>query len=306
MDYATVVEVFFNPSPEDTPTPFPLVGAGTARRLRDATEPLATHAIWARAVNDRYEALGLNFLTGYVWGRAAALGEPPAELVASTFAVFEPGFVGSTYAEGRAACSRAAVLQAREEGAIESLHQVLPPTDVPDADVAQAVSVLRRAIDAADPTGRPLFAGLSSLEWPADGLGQLWRACELLREFRGDSHVAACVAAGIGPVAMNVLTELYVGMPLGSYTATRGWDQESIDDAVAGLEDCQLVADGQLTESGRRFRVEIEARTDGLALPMVEALGDDADPVVAQLERWSSRCVDAGAFPPDVHKRAAG
>ena len=56
------------------------------------------------------------------------------------------------------------------------------------------IDVLRRGIDAADPAGRPLFAGLAGREWPSDEYGQLWRACDILREHRGDSHVAACVA----------------------------------------------------------------------------------------------------------------
>ena len=40
--------------------------------------------------------------------------------------------------------------------------------------------------------------------------------------------------------------------------------------------------------------------------PIVAALGDDLDDVVDQLAVWSARCVEAGAFPPDVFKRAAG
>ena len=38
------------------------------------------HPVWARATNERLAELGLDFLTGYVWGRAAALGEPDAAL----------------------------------------------------------------------------------------------------------------------------------------------------------------------------------------------------------------------------------
>ena len=58
--------------------PAPVVGAGPARRLRDAIEPIAMHAVWARRTNERLAGLGLDFLGGYVWGRAAALGEPDA------------------------------------------------------------------------------------------------------------------------------------------------------------------------------------------------------------------------------------
>ena len=215
--------------------------------------------------------------------------------------MFEPGLIGGLYDEGRGRCSRADVLRAREEATIASLRGVLG-----DADVTSVVSALRRGVDAADPTGRPLFAGFRSLGWPDDPLGQLWRACELLREHRGDSHVAACISAGLGPVAMNVLTELWVGMPLGSYTATRGWSPEVIDATVDRLRADGLVADGALTDAGRRLRDEIEARTDAQEQPIVDAIGPKLDTVLAQLEAWSTACIEAGAFPPNIYKRAAG
>src|SRR5947207_1327318 len=79
------------------------------------------------------------------------------------------------------------------------------------------------------PAGRPLFAGLAGLPWPADELGQLWHACAMLRELRGDSHLAACVAAGLTGLEANILTELQVGWPLHSYTATRGWPPEAMN-----------------------------------------------------------------------------
>jgi hypothetical protein len=71
MDYATAYEVFFQPAPPDTPLPKPVENGSPARRLRDAVEPLATHPYWARLVNERLAERGLNFLSGYLWGRAA-------------------------------------------------------------------------------------------------------------------------------------------------------------------------------------------------------------------------------------------
>lgn len=301
MDYATAVETFFGAPGGDVATPAPVAGGRPARRLRDASEPVAMHAVWARATNEANERLGLDFLTGYVWGRAAALGEPEPAVVAAAFAVFEPGLVAALYDQGRAACSRADVLAARADATAASLEDVLV-----GADLGPTVAALRRGLDAADGTGRPLYSGLASLSWPASPAGQLWRACELLREHRGDAHVAACVAAGLEAVSMNVLTELWVGMPLGSYTATRGWAPERIGAAAAALGARGLVADGALTEEGRRFRDEVERRTDEASAPVVAALGDDLEDVVARLEEWSAACVAAGAFPPDVHKRAAG
>jgi hypothetical protein len=272
-----------------------------ARRLRDAHEPIAMHAPWSRLTNERLAALGLNFLTGYVWGRASALGEPAAGVVVSAFAVFEPGLMASAYEEGRAKVPRAEMVEVRNEATTESLRAVLG-----DVDVSSVVSVLRRGIDAADGTGRPLFSGLASQPWPAHPIGQLWRACDVLREHRGDTHVAVCVAAGLGPMAMNLLTELYMGMPLFTYSATRGWPQEALEAAADQLRADGLLDGDRLSETGRRFREDIEARTDAAQQAIVAAIGDDLDDTIRALDTWSAACVEARAFPPGIHKRAAG
>ena len=104
MQYDDVVAAFFRPS-EPGVVPVPVTGASPARRLRDAIEPIAMHSVWSRRTNERLAALGLDFLGGYVWGRAAALGEPDAGVVVSSFAVFEPGMLTATYEPARATCA---------------------------------------------------------------------------------------------------------------------------------------------------------------------------------------------------------
>src|SRR5688500_2252432 len=99
------------------------------------------------------EALGLTFLPAYVWGRAAALGEPEPDVVVATFGVFEPSFLRGIYAEARAAASRADVLAAREAGTVESLHTILD-----GVDAGPAAESLRSAVTEVDGSARPLFS----------------------------------------------------------------------------------------------------------------------------------------------------
>lgn len=301
MDYNIAIQAFFQPTPANTPVPRPVAHAGPARRLRDACEPLAMHAVWSRLTNERLASLGLNFLTSYLWGRASALGEPPATLVVAAFAAFEPGLVTGLYEEARSLVGSAELLAARDEATITSLQHVLG-----DADVTFAVAALRRGLEAADGTGRALFAGLQARPWPDDPVGQLWRACDLVREHRGDSHIAAYITAGFNPVAMNILTELYVGMPLGTYTATRGWSPDIIAANVERLQTAGLIADGALTDAGLYTREQIEEHTDAMEQPLIEAIGDDLPELLMQLNQWSAACIEAKAFPPDELKRAAG
>ena len=136
--------------------PAPVVAASPARRLRDAIEPIAMHSVWSRRTNERLHGLGLDFLGGYVWGRAAALGEPDPGVVVSSFAVFEPAMLTATYEQARAACPREEMLAARAEATIASLRETLT-----DAGVAPIADRLAAAVSSADATGRPLFAGLA-------------------------------------------------------------------------------------------------------------------------------------------------
>ncbi len=301
MDYEAAIQVFFQPAPAGTPTPHPVAHARPARRLRDACEPLAIHPVWSRLVNERLASHGLNFLTSYVWGRAAALGDVPATLVVAAFAAFEPGLITTVYQDARSHINRDDMLAIRDEATAESLQAILG-----EIDVSGAVTVLRRGLAAVDGTGRALFSGLLARPWPDSAVGQLWHACDMVREHRGDSHIAAYITAGLGPVAMNILTELFVGMPLSSYTATRGWSAEVIAAMVEQLQKRGLIAAGTLTPAGLRLREEIEEQTDAMEQPLVEAIGGDFETLVTQLNAWSELCIKAGAFPPNEQKRAAG
>lgn len=301
MIYDDAVAAFFPPRPPGTVTPESVRLAGPARRLRDAGEPLATHPIWARTVNEAQAELGLDFLTGYVWGRAAVLGVPTPGVAASAFGWFEPGLVSRTLQAGQAAVSRERLLEVRVRVTADSLSDVLAGEVVePVADRLLAAALTL------PPAGRPLFSGLLDLPLPADPFGRLQRGCELLREARGDAHVAVAVSAGLGPVEMNVFTEVWNGFAPGSYTATRGWDTGQVAEAAATLEGRGWLHDGALTDEGTMVRHELEAATDVAQWRAVASLGGELDDVVAQLETWGSACIDAGVFPADILKRACG
>jgi len=278
-----------------------VLSAHPARRLRDACEPIAMHAVWSRLTNERLAGLGLDFFSSYVAGRAASLGEPDAAVVASTFAWFAPGYLEGPYDAARGIVTHDRLVEVRDESTTESLRAVLG-----DTDPAGIADVLADAVEPADGCGRALFSGLRARGRPDDPAQRLWWACDLLREHRGDSHVAAALARGVGPVEMNVLTEVWLGMPLLSYTATRGWSSQAMQEAVDALQNRGWLDDGQLTPAGRTVRDEVESITDAQEMSVVEALGGRLDEVSGRLEEWSARCIEARAFPPDILKRAAG
>jgi hypothetical protein len=299
VTYDDIVSIFMtDPDPAVTAPPVP---DSSARRLRDALEPIATQGWWSRAASEGIAALGLGFFDGYVWGRAASLGTPPASLVVATFGVFDPVVLGAIYEQAVTVAARDDVLDARATGAAASLEAVVSAED------ADAIAdPLLTALDAVDGMGRPLFSALRSLPRPETAPGRLWRAAELVREHRGDGHLAAIVASGIDLLAVNVLTELWLGFGPGEYSATRLIGPDRVAEGVASLERAGLVADGALTPAGRACRDALELDTDRSQRQLIDAIGDQLEPIVAGAEAVSSRLVAARSFPSDPRKRAAG
>jgi hypothetical protein len=153
---------------------------------------------------------------------------------------------------------------------------------------------------------RCLFSARRALPPPPDPFERLGWASETLRDHRGDSHIAAAAVAGIGPAEMNILTELALGGPLGRYTATRGWSPAAIADAARTLRGHGWLAGDDLTAEGQEVRMSIERDTDRLDAPVIAAIGDDLPRVLTELDTWGRACIEAGAFPHDQFKRAAG
>ena len=299
MTYDDIAAIFFAPSAAQHLEPD--VPTSPARRLRDALEPIATQGWWSRAAADNMTRLGLDFFGGYVWGRAAALGTPVASTVVSTFGVFESQFLTTAYDSGRSKASRDDVLQAREDGARQSVSSVV--TD----DEANAIALpLRRALEEVDGCARPLFSGLRELPNPSSPAGQLWRAAEMLREHRGDGHLAVCIAHGLTAVEMNVLTELWLGFTAGDYSSSRSFSREHIAQALESLQQRRITEGDALTDMGRAFRVAIEFDTDRTQDVVVAALGSDIEDVISSANEISARLVSAPSFPTDPRKRAAG
>ena len=304
MDYQAALDVFFTEPAAGSAPPPPLAEASPARRLRDALEPVAMHAVWSAATNAALAEHGYDFLTGYVTGRAAPLGEVPSAVVAAAFGVFEPGLVDALWTAGRALLPLPELIAVRDRATAASLRDVLGDPD--PAEVERVAGVLERATAPVDGTGRPLFSALRAQPRLDDPFARLWRAADLVREHRGDGHIAACIATGLDPVRMGILGEVWLGYPVGEYSGTRAWPAEAQEAGIARLEADGLIAGGAITDAGRAARDAVEAATDRSQDALIEAIGADLTAVTDALDRWSQRCVDAKAFPPDVRKRAAG
>ena len=272
-----------------------------ARTLRDALEPVAAHAFWSATTRHALADLGLDPRAAYVRGRAAVLGPVTAPVVVSSFRWFEPGLIEHAFHSGPADLTPAEIDLARSAATGMSLRAVRP-----DAAPGRLADVLTSAVEAGTVIGQGLFCARRARTPPSDEFERLWWAGETLRDHRGDAHIAAAIDAGLGPVELNILTELVLGGPLGEYSATRGWNHEAIDAAVNTLQTRGYLVEGQLTEEGRAVRQEIERNTDRQDDPIVSVIGAELPAVLAELETWAHACIEAGTFPADDVKRRAG
>jgi hypothetical protein len=273
-----------------------------SRRLRDLVEPIAANVYFAKEAGALYKDLGLGYLPGYFCSRSACMGQVAPDVVVATFGVFNPAVVKPAVEEGWAKTTAADVLAARQQGAIASLDRLLfsIPGGVGAApDVARATELLRRAGEAATVPAHPIFAGLLSLGFPGDPIGDLWRAADLVREHRGDTHVAAWAGYGVDAVEITLLTELWWKMPLDTYVRTRGWSEEDIKAGLARLRERGLIDGDSFTEGGERLRGAIERVTDIGERSVVVALGDDADELFGILEPMARAIVESGGYPSD-------
>ncbi|MEU4477610.1 hypothetical protein AB0F68_05985 [Micromonospora sp. NPDC023966] len=273
------------------------------RRAWRVTEPLHAMIYFVPEAHERYAALGIPEPAGYFASRAAAMGPVGPGPVVATFFNFNPDLVARVLPAAWERTTPAAVLAARLEAAGAALARALGDA-VHGPELAEAADLARRAAEsaAAHPEGRPLFAAHAALPWPEQPHLILWQAQTVLREFRGDGHVAALLLAGLTGLEALVLHAASGEVAVRFLRRTRGWSGEQWADAVERLRGRGLIEGDEptLTESGRAQRARIEAATDRLATPAYAVLGADGCARLAELTRPMSRAVvDAGLLNVD-------
>jgi hypothetical protein len=272
----------------------------TARRLRDLVEPIAAAVYFAPEAQSRYEGLGLNYFEGYFCSRSAGLGAAPWRAVSAAFAAFKPAIVERAVTGGWEKTTPEDLLQARLDGARDQIVRMAGDQDTFPA----AADLLLELTDGLDMSGRMLYAGLAGLPVPGpdDPVGRLWRAADLVREHRGDGHIAAWISA-VDSTEITVLTELWWGLQPDSYVWTRGWDGDDVAAARARLTERGLLdTEGGLTEAGRDLREQIEGRTDDAEREVLARLGDRADELFALLRPISRALVGKDGYPASPDK----
>ncbi|WP_326661388.1 SCO6745 family protein [Streptomyces sp. NBC_00385] len=252
---------------------------GRVRQMWHLLEPL--HAVLYYAPEAFEEAAALGYAVDERWPsyfawRAAPLGEEGAGAgrVAETFYSFSPAMVDAYVPAVWSVASPGAVLAARGR-AVDRAYRTVLGEAAAAPDTAEAAALVRRVAEAADTTGRPLAAANAALPWPDEPHLVLWHAATVLREHRGDGHLAALADAELDP-AEALVSFAAIGAARPEVFASRRWSDEEWTQARERLAKRDLLADdGTATEAGRALRAEVERRTDEAAAAPWRALGDE-------------------------------
>jgi hypothetical protein len=247
-----------------------------ARKTWRTLEPYHGAIYFVPEAAEEYRSVGVDDrMSGYFASRSAAMGPVPASVVIATFFNFDPGLVRRSMDGIWDTVTPQAMIDARLRAADRMIRRIAPDS-IGSPDTVEAADMARKAAMVAcmRTEGRPLFAGHASLPWPEEPHLVLWHAQALLREYRGDGHIAALTVEGLSGCESLVTHAAAGDVTAGVLQATR---QRTGDDWLAAEERLRSIGwldpDYGLTDLGAERRAWIEQRTDELASAPYDAIG---------------------------------
>jgi hypothetical protein len=290
--------------------------AATARRMWTLFEPVHAVSYFAPLAKGAFEQAGLRgFWRGYFAGRAAPIGPVGAAPVIAAFFSFAPRMVERALPAVWDLISPAEAMTVRQAGAVAALRELLglrgsEPVPGPVASAADRLADVAERVDVA---GRTLAACNAALPVPAEPIARLWHAATVLREHRGDGHIAALVAADIDGTEALVLRAGAYRSGAGNGGASgstdraqlqpaRGWTDEEWDAAAGRLVARGLLEPGgAVTAAGTELHRSIEAATDqAAARPWATASASAAEELAELLLPIATVCAIVLPFPNPV------
>ncbi len=261
-----------------------------ARRMFELVEPIGVIPYAADEPNETMFALGFtDYWDTYFAGRAAPLGLVPPEVVDALFYNFAPGEVARHIPKVWRTTTPEAAIAARQQGCVHALRRILGDR-VDSPAFARVTELLMTAATSAPFEGRPMYAALRGLPVPEDLVARLFHAGSLLREHRGDGHIAALMSEGVGGLEAHVLFSLDMDLPAEKFGRIHHLPAAQIAAVIDGMRARGLIGDdGWLSEQGRAVKRQVESITDDLAAKPYENLDPaELDELMAALEPLSA------------------
>ena len=271
----------------------------TARRMFELLEPICLVTYFADECNEEMAALGHpNYWDGYFASRAAPLGRVPAQVVHAAFYNFADGEAARHIPSAWETIPPEASVAARERGSAASLRRIIGDELAGSPGLVRAADLTTKAATSAPTEGRVMYAGMRTVPVPSDPVARLWHSATMLREHRGDGHVAALVGARIGGTEAHVISALAQGIhPAESFGRIHHLPKKRLAAVMDGLRERGLIdTEGRFTDAGRETQQRIEALTDELAAPPYDALSPaELDELITELEPITAKLVAVGS-----------
>jgi len=217
---------------------------------------------WDPGAVDRYRAAGLpDGLAGplgYIAARCFPLAAAGSEAVMAAFGSISPLGITAVF-DLLDADGFAGMRTARDEAVVEGLATHAPGLIDPLVGMGPD---LWAVVEALPTIGRVLFAAHLAMPRPTDALLSGWHAVNCLREWRGDTHWALVVAAGLTHPEASILHNAWLGYEDGWLARSRGTSPEDLDAGWNALEAKGLAVDRVVTDDGVDLRQRIEVDTD--------------------------------------------
>ena len=222
----------------------------------------------------RYVELGLpeQFARGlgYIGGRCAPLAPAGPDAVIASFGTISERGIRAVFDLLGDRSRFAELWAARDEAVLEGLRAYAPSIEEP---LVTHGPKLWELVDQMPLIGRTFFGAHVTMPRPEDPLLSGWHAVNCLREWRGDTHWAIVVAAGLTHPEASILHNAWVGYPGDWMAESRGSTPEEIAAGWAALEAKGFAADGVVTDAGVALRQRIEDDTDRLTTLPWELFG---------------------------------
>ncbi|BCJ48494.1 hypothetical protein GCM10010168_64410 [Actinoplanes ianthinogenes] len=194
----------------------------------------------------------------YFGGRAGVLGAVPAEVVGAACGFFGPELVGPAWAAASRTGRLGELVQADVGLCARWAERHLTGLD-------RAADLTTRVVEAADASGRVLFAAWRAQPEPDDRPStRLALNLLRLREHRGSSHLGAVIAEGLTPVAA------ILAGPGARKARANGWrgpypepSPEDVARLAAAERRTELLAGQAYAVLDREQRVELVTLLDG-------------------------------------------
>ncbi len=235
---------------------------------------------------------------GYFASRSAPLGIVPTSVITALFYNFHPHMVKRALPDAWSFSTPKHMLQLRLQAADVTLRRLLGEL-ITSSELAEAAELARQAAISCPVEGRPLFAAYADLPWPTEPHLVLWHATTLLREFRGDGHVASLLTTGIDGCQAHIAQVANGNISRETIQSNRGWSDEEWEAARQRMQQRGLLDErGQSTAAGTTLYQEVEDRTDLLALPPWQHLGiEESARLISLMRPISTRIVEQGGVP---------